>query len=215
VFGNAVFPGLAAWWKLDEKEGTTAADASGNGHTGTLEGNPQWQPAGGKIGGALMLDGDKDCVDTGYSKDLGHWTAAVWVKSPESPGSEGHSGPVHREKNLQINWDHGDDAFRGAAAVCVGGNWYSARFGELQGNTWYHLVATYDGEDLKAYKDGVLITDNSDPSGTPDPEESTLKLGQHSTKGECFKGALDDVRIYNYALTEAQVHNLWKGSPSL
>jgi len=208
VFGNATFPGLVAWWKLDEKDGTTAADASGNGHNGTLEGNPQWQPSGGKVGGALTLDGDEDGVETGYSTDLAHWTAAVWVKSPAAPASEGTSGPIHREKNLQINWNHPVDAYRGGAGVCIGGNWYGAGFGELQANTWYHLVATYDGENLKAYKDGVLITDNSEPSGNPDPEESTLKLGQHSTRGDCFNGTLDDVRIYNYALTEAEVRGL-------
>ena len=46
AFGNAELGGLLGWWKLDEKEGNTAADSSGNGNDGTLIGNPVWRPQG-------------------------------------------------------------------------------------------------------------------------------------------------------------------------
>ncbi|MCH7559127.1 MAG: LamG domain-containing protein [Planctomycetes bacterium] len=200
---------LIARWKLDETEGSSANDSSGNNLVGTLVGNPQWQPSGGKFGGALKLDGVDDYVETNYATDLPVWTLAVWVNSPAVPSSEVPSGPVHRNKNYHINWNHSFDDFRGTAGVQVGGTWHAASFGDLQANTWYHLAATYDGEDFKAYKDGILITNNSTPSGDPDSESTTLKLGRHSLYGDHFVGTIDDVRIYNYALSQADIAKIF------
>jgi hypothetical protein len=54
---------LVAWWKFDEAKGSIASDSSGNNNTGTLVGGPQWQPANGKIGGALAFDGVDDYME--------------------------------------------------------------------------------------------------------------------------------------------------------
>jgi tetratricopeptide (TPR) repeat protein len=208
VFGIAELTGLVGWWKLDESQGDHAADSSGNNNTGTLVGGPKWLPSGGKIGGALELDGVNDFVNTDNTTDFSNWTIAVWVKSPAAPSNEVPSGPISREKNYQINWNHIVDEFRGAAGICINGNWYSASFGALQPNTWYRLVATYDGENLKAYKDGVLITDNADPSGKADHETETLKFGRHARDENFFAGTIDDIRIYNYALPQEEIKAL-------
>jgi hypothetical protein len=205
AFGTAELAGLVGWWKLDESEGTKAADSSGNGHNGTVHGTPKWLPSGGKIGGALQLDGARNYVDTGYDTNLPTWTVAAWVKSPAAPKQDTPNGLVHREKNLQINWNHQQDQFRGAAAVSIGEKWYGASFGDLQADTWYHLVATLDGKSLKAYKNGVLVTTNSDASGVADTEGYRLLLGKHVVMDSYFAGTLDDVRVYNYGLAEAQV----------
>ncbi len=201
---------IVGWWKLDETEGGNAGDSSSNNNVGKLFGNPRWRPSAGKVGGALEFDGVDDYVETDYATDLPVWTVAVWVNSPAAPKSAMPSGPVHREKNYQINWDHGDPTFRGAAGIQVGGIWHGASFGNLQGNTWYHLAATYDGENLRAYKDGDLITNNSAPSGHPEAESATLKFGKHSTSSDYFGGTIDDVRIYNYALSKGEIEELCK-----
>lgn len=211
AFGTAQLVGLIGWWKLDETEGTVAADSSGNGHNGTLLGNPKWLPTGGKIGGALQLDGEHDYVDIDWTRDLPTWTIAVWVKSSAAPADQEPSGPIHRQMNFQINWNHTVDEFRGAAAVCVGDDWYGASFGELQANTWYHLAASYDGENLKAYKNGVLTTDNAEPSGPPHAEKASLKLGKHATDDHYFKGTVDNARVYNYTLSAADIAALAAG----
>jgi hypothetical protein len=203
---------LVGWWKFDESEGGNASDSSSNDNVGKLSGNPQWQPTGGKVGGALSFDGVDDYVETDNATDLSAWTVAVWVNSPTAPKSAGQNGPVHREKNYQVNWNHGMNNFRGSAGISVGGEWHPASFGNLQGNTWYHLAATYDGENLKAYKDGVLITNNSAPSGTPDAESATLKFGKHSAASDYFTGTVDDARIYSYALSESEIKTLYNES---
>jgi hypothetical protein len=144
-------------------------------------------------------------VETDYTTDLPVWTVAVWVKSPAAPSSDEPSAPVHREKNFQINWNHPTDTFRGAAAVCIGEVWYDASFGQLLADTWYHLAATYNGQNLKTYKDGALITSSSNPSGNPDAESTSLKLARHATAENYFHGVIDDVRLYNYALSESEI----------
>jgi tetratricopeptide (TPR) repeat protein len=209
ALGTIELAGLVGWWKLDETGGDKAADSSGNGHDATLHGDPKWLPSGGKIGGALQLDGAGDYADTGYNTDLNTWTAAAWVKSPAAPTSANHSGPVHREKNFQINWNHELEEFRGAAGLSIGVKWYAASFGNLQPDTWYHLAATFDGKSLKAYTNGALVTNNASASGVPDAEPETLKLGRHAKDDSFFAGTIDDVRLYNFGLTEAETQQLY------
>ena len=202
----SVDPNLVGHWKLDEGNSTIAADSSGQGVDGTLINGPTW--ATGKFGGALSFDGVDDYVETGYTTDLPKWTVSVWVRSPAAPSAVAASGPVHREKNLQITWDHPNPTFRGVAGLRAGGAWYAASFGILEANTWYHLAATYDGENLKAYKDGVLITNNTSPSGDPDPEIESLKFGRHAGAAQHFNGTTDEIRIYNRALSDAEIASI-------
>jgi len=197
---------LIGWWMFEEGEGTTTLDRSGHSNHGTLINGPLWVT--GKIGGGLQFDGSDDYVDTYYTTNLNTWTIAVWVRSPAAPASAGPTGPVHRENNYQINWNHTDAAFRGAASLYVGGTWYPASFGPLEANRWYHLAATYDGETLIAYKDGVLITSNTAPSGTPNSDSRSLKFGRHAANATYFSGTIDDVRVYNYALSLAKIKQI-------
>jgi hypothetical protein len=197
---------LVGWWKFDGD----ANDSSGNGNHGTVNGGPNHVI--GRIGGALQFDGVDDCVRTRYATDLSVWTVAIWVKSPAAPSNAAPSGPVHRENNFQINWDHVYADFRGAAGMRAKNEWHAASFGELQANQWYHLAATYDGENLKAYKNGVLITDSPDPSGPPDKEWATLKFARHSINSYYFEGTLDDICIYSYDLTADEVAVLYEDS---
>jgi hypothetical protein len=203
-------PNLVGWWKLDEGTGLTAVDWSGHGHHGTFQGDPQWVT--GYDGGAVEFDGD-DYIDTGYTENLATWTITCWVISPEAPANGAASGPLHREQNYQLNWNHPDATYRGAAAMNVGDTWYAASFMPLNANEWYHLAATYDGNELRAYRNGVLITTNSSPSGDPSPESNSLKLGRHAAAALFFTGIVDDARVYNRALTAEEIKQVIMGDP--
>ena len=178
--------GPVAAYALNEGVGVTTADASGNGHTGTLLNGPTW--TAGQYGQAVTFDGVNDAIETGYAANLPAWTVEAWVRSPAAPSGAVPSGPVHREKNYQFNWNHPNPTFRGAAALEVGGVWYAASFGALQANTWYHLAATYDGENLRAYRNGVLITDNAAPAGPPTGEAAALTPRSPCRGGAVFRG---------------------------
>ncbi len=198
---EAVDPSLIGWWKLDEGSGTIAYDSSGNGIDGAFTGDPQW--VDGVIGGALQFDGIDDGVDTGYTEDLTLFTVACWVISPASPGNSWGGDPVGRQFNFMMAWNREDD-FRGGVLAHIGG-WKSASYEPLEADTWYHLTGTYDGEALKAYRDGVLIT-STPASGLPRSESRSLKIGRGLAT--FFTGIVDDVYIYDRALTDAEIANL-------
>jgi len=77
---------LIAYWRLDEEAGEIAADIAGD-NDGTLVGDPVWQPTGGKVGGALQLDGSDDYISTAFVLDpkAGPFSVFAWVKG-DSPG---------------------------------------------------------------------------------------------------------------------------------
>jgi hypothetical protein len=196
---------LIGFWKLDGD----VKDSSGNNHHGTIKGNPKWVTA--RLGDGLQFDGVDDYVDTGYKTDISTLTIALWVNSPAAPSPESQNEVVSWDF-VHINWDTSSPFFRGAASLGTSKRWYAAGFGTLKANTWYHLCATYNGESLKAYKDGLLIHANDDPSGPPITGKGTLKFGKHSLEfvKEYFCGTIDDVRIYNYALSQSEIGELFK-----
>jgi hypothetical protein len=196
--------GPIAAYSLNETSGTQATDASGSGYHGTLVNGPVWVAAG-HSGGALSFDGVNDYVQIANVPHLPQWTISAWVRSPAAPAATAASGPIHREKNFQINWNHSNAAFRGAAALIVGSAWHTASFGALAANTWYHLTATYDGETLRAYTNAVLVTTNTAPSGPAAVETSALRLGRHAVNAGSFRGVIDDVRIYNRAIPLSEI----------
>jgi len=168
-----------------------------------------------QIGGyALNFDGTDDYVSTNYNTQINIFTIECWVKGNSAPSySTDGTGVVHRNHNYQINWNHPSPDFRGAAAINVGGTWHNASFGPLTGNVWYHLAATYDGENLRAYKNGVLMNTNTNPSGNPDNISENLTLGSHSdpSSGRYFGGMIDEVRIWDVVLTADEIKaNMYK-----
>lgn len=198
-----VDPDLMGWWKLDDEGSDIASDSSGWERHGILYGDPLW--TAGFLGGAIQFDGVDDFIETGYTENLAYWTVCVWVKSPLPPTSEPASGPVHREANYQLNWNHPNARFRAAAGFRVDSDWYAASFGPLSADTWHHLTATLDGTALRAYVNGVLITTNSTARGPASYESRTLTLGRHCAAPQFFAGQVDDVRIYNRALSQTEI----------
>ena len=197
--------GLVVAYGFEEGSGTTTQDHSGNGNNGTLVNGVGW--VAGQVGQAVNFDGTNDYVETGNTANLPNWTISGWVRGLAAPSSANASGPIHRDSNYTISWNHQSAAFRGAAAVQVGGTWHAASFGPLLANTWYYLAATYDGQTLRAYKDGALITSNTAPAGAPTSEPDSLKLGRHNTNAQFFRGTVDEVRVYNRALSLEEIQN--------
>jgi len=190
-------------WHFDEQTGIIAADASGNGADAVLLSGADWTAGPG--GGGLTFDGIGEHAQAGYWANLDNWTVAAWVWSPAAPTSAPSSGPVQRGGSLQISWNHPTAAFRGAIAVSVGSSSYAASLGRLDANTWYHIVGTYDGETLRAYKNGELVTANTAPSGPARSESYALTFGRNAAVAQYFAGAIDEVRLYDRALTQQQI----------
>jgi hypothetical protein len=216
AFGTAELAGLVGWWKLDESEGTKAADSSGNGHDATLRGNPKWQPSGSKIGGAIALDGEGDYLEvpneSAFDATAGV-TIAAWIKVNAW------------EKQWQAVIAKGDSAWRmqryrensSLEFACTGlrigrDDPYGSLYGnkEITRGEWHHVVGVYDGKRMYLYVDGTIDT-SQEASGPIATNDEPVLIGENSQQRTRFwNGLIDDVRVYNFGLPEAQVQQLYR-----
>src|SRR3989339_2094934 len=193
--------GTVAEWHLDDGSGSSAADSSGNSNTGTLTGSPAWVT--GKTNTGLQFDGLNTYVSVTDSNSLDLTTGIsieAWVKC----GDISQDGSTRRVLDKGAYLLGASDKsyfkiFKGGVASSVENTWTSADV-----NVWHHLVGTYDGTAVKLYQDGVLVNQTA-TTGNIDTNTSVLNIGRQSSGAGRFIGIIDEVKIYNRALTLAEV----------
>ncbi|MDQ3099205.1 MAG: DUF2341 domain-containing protein [bacterium] len=208
--------GLLGYWKMDETSwagtcsGTPVLDSSGNGHHGNACPNGSApSPGAGKFGNGGVFDNTNDVVTVTTTTALSPANAitlSTWFKVPSSTTIEsfinkGATGNVGydlymtngsvMEFNLGINSTEYDVVSNST----------------LDDGTWHHVVGTYDGSVMKMYIDGVLQTDTVSIAGTITYNSSDISLGSNAN------GTLDDMRIYNRALSGSEVATLYDWAP--
>ena len=195
---------LAGWWRFDEGSGSTVYDRSGNGNDGTLNGDPQW--VAGKIGGALGFDGRGDYVDCGNDASLDitdKVTIAVWVKTNDA-GNGQHNPYVTKGDCSYAIKHHISNSIE--FFIYDDGDWHVVHF-PVDGSfndVWHHLAGTYDGTNLKLYIDGTLEATTA-YTGSIANNVFSVNIGRNAQTERFYKGAIDDVRIYNRALTQDEI----------
>ena len=206
--------GLVAAYGFNEGTGTAVTDVSGNGRNGTIRGA---QFANGKAGKALQFDGIDDWVTvadvTNSSLDLtSGMTLSAWVNAFEFTGWEtillkergvgamsyalyaqdgGVAGGGADAPSGVVRAGAADQAVRGTSAVPL--------------HAWTHLATTYDGTTLRIYVNGALVA--SRPQAGPIAVgNGALRIGgNNSWAGEFFSGLIDEIRVYNRALTDVEI----------
>jgi len=199
---------LIAQWKLDEGSGTIAVDATGNGHDGTLEGDPQWIT--GYYGGALQFAGSPDRVVVPYDPQLNPeetFTVSVWANV--EPGSSGWRSPITSRDDYP---QRGYIIYAGTDGnwqfwIGTGGGWSNAAGPPIVTGEWTHVAATYSPGEQKLYINAELV---GEASGTISlNEQQYLSIGAGRTdmpQGDYFyAGMIDDVRLYDHVLTGDEI----------
>ncbi len=206
--------GLAGYWHFDEGVGTTAFDAAGMGNNGSIVNSPIWQSGSScRSGGCLSFDGINDYVNASSSSfkfGTGNFSVSMWVY-PTSFVSE-----VGLYDSLILGGVGGrTDAFVLVQNASTGNirlfsqNAYtSATSNSLFLNTWNHIAIVRSGVTVTFYINGA-----------PDPTTVTLPtnitsggavLGRYSdVSGGYFSGRVDEVRIYNRALSATEVATMY------
>jgi hypothetical protein len=201
-------PTPIAHWKLDETSGTTAEDSIGT-NDGTLTNGPVWQPSGGQIGGAVSVDGTNDYVDisaTGFPANNASQTLSAWFKYSATLTNNAALVSLSNSSNSVVSMGF---------ECCVG--WLSVTsFGGAQlvtynsapsANVWHHMVYTFNGTNHVLYLDGVQVGTSTTAPNTGTP--SGVYVGQNGFSNRYFPGLIDDVKIYDRALTAAEVAALY------
>jgi len=197
--------GLVGYWSFDEGKGNIAYDASGNGNNGTLTNGPKW--TNGRNGGAMDFDGKDDYVDAGNNvifDMVNSVSVEAWVRRDENPGLRAWVGIAHKWPLSYILHIHGDKAEFRIKHPTLANEITASGTTTIQKNQWYHLVGIYDGAYVRIYVNGVLETSVAYSEGI---RISTIpiQIGKDQTSTDYFDGNIDDVRIYNRALSAAEV----------
>jgi hypothetical protein len=202
--GGTCPEGMISYWKLDEGSGSTASDSVGGNH-GFLNG-PVWTT--GKVGNALSFDGN-DYVDCGNDASLDisgtKITYEAWINHQFTPGS--HSwGNVIRKHHDAGNWIR-FEANQEKVSFYLSGLNYCTGQTTLSPNTWYHVVGTYDGQCMKVFVNGVEDGKLEIVKTITPHSSSNLYIGCsfYGNYIEFWKGQIDEVAIYNRALTPTEI----------
>jgi hypothetical protein len=184
---------LAAYWTLDEASGNVAHDAAGD-KDATLHGEPVWQPAGGRVNGALGFDGADDCVRTPFVLNPAedHFSVFAWVKGG-APGQvilsqAGGANWLMVASNGTLRTELKLDVRQGKALGCAAG---------ITDGAWHEVGLTWDGSNRVLYIDGVEVARDTQASLQAATGGLCIGAGSTTAASTFWKGAIDDVRIYD------------------
>jgi hypothetical protein len=245
IYDYARTPAQIAWdynrgapvahWRLDECQGPIANDASGNDNHGTINitsggsqnalgscssGNSTdawYNGREGKFNGSLSFDGTNDYIDLGNNSSIRNFSdqisVSAWAKYNAYGGGQAYS--VIAVKGTPWTFLLENYASKIRFRVTVGGLDKNASDSEIHElNRWYHFVGTYDGANIKIYKDGKLVG-TTPATGNLAVNDISAKIGTYQGTNYNFNGQIDEVRIYNYALTQDQIKLLYNDNAAV
>ena len=200
--------GLVAAFAFNEGTGSTVSDASGNANNGTIT-SATWSTAG-RFGNALSFNGTNALVTINDSNSLDlttGMTLEAWVQPSVSNGLWRTAILKERPGGLAYSLYAGLPSGPPASYITRTGT--SSDVGvdgttALPLNTWSHLAATYDGTTIRLYVNGNLNSSLA-AAGSITTSTSPLRIGGNTIWSEYFVGLIDEVRIYNVPLTQAQI----------
>ncbi len=197
LFENVNDPTLIAHWALDETEGMTAHN-SVNGNDDFVMGNALWQPTGGKVNGAIELDGIDDCIitsSTGPNPAEGPFSVIVWIKGG-APGQAIISQPngsdwlaVDAEGNLMTELNGSDQSSAPLLSQAY-----------VTDGQWHRIGLVWDGSRRALFADDVKVAEDTEDGQGVFGSGLYIGVGKDYTTGTFFSGLIDEVRIYNRAI---------------
>ncbi len=208
-------PSLVAWWQFEPSNTRIVLDASGNHFDGNLTGDAQII-ADLERGHVLSLQGNGYVVfaDNQILPITGPMTLSCWIKAKVI--SQYRNAIIDDGKSLDGN--ETSCTLRSPGLIFVKysgltcGIWPGlVGRGNLLDKKWHHVAATYDNTAISLYIDGRLDSSKL-ATGFMTPSAFPVCIGANcATKRDRFTGLLDDIRIYNYALSESEITALCAG----
>jgi parallel beta-helix repeat protein len=206
---------LAAHWKLDETAGAVARDSAGDSD-GELIGWVSWHPEEGRIDGAAGFDGVGEFINCGKNSAFDirdRITVCAWIKVEQF--TRQWQAIVTKGDSAWRLQGAGNQSYPGALEfACSGLDVPGTTWGNVVGTIrvddgrWHHAAGVYDGSRISLYVDGILDV-SSTATGQISVNDYDVLIGENAERTDRFwKGMIDDVRVYNHALTPQQIVEL-------
>ena len=195
--------GMVTWWPGDGNSNDIV-----DGHHGVPTGDTTYSP--GMVGMAFDLDGNGDYVDVGIAPELGltgDFTVDAWIKATElGGGTRVVLGSILADNRnnqvLNLSIQNGKPYF---------GFWNNDTPGKmvLSPNVWYHIAWRYDSstQEQAIFVNGVLDAQSGNHAAFEGPDD--IAIGQYGD-GNFFKGLIDEVKLFNRPLTEAEIRSIFE-----
>ena len=214
-------PGLVGWWKFDDGSGTAAVDSSGNNYTATLFSGITW--TAGNIGDAITANGTNQYGMTPSINLSGTnaVTVAMWLKRTYTT-SGGHTlleaSSNYNNSTTGFGLFPDDSSCHGIQASVHGNVGYSVNcYSQPSSGVWHHLAVVYDksqsgGNVVAVYIDGVLQTATQNLNTTTNTNDfgaNPIYLFSRGGTQEFSAGSMDDLRLYNHALSASEIQQIY------
>ncbi|MBN2132286.1 MAG: hypothetical protein JW741_22485, partial [Sedimentisphaerales bacterium] len=205
-------PSLTGWWTLDEGEGQTAVDWSGHGYHGAINGVAEWTD--GYQGSALRFVDDV-YVEAAYVGITGtaSRTCMAWIKT----GVANRSILSWGQNVAGQKWLMRVDATGGLRIEVNGGYNYGAT--SLIDNQWHHVAIVLEDDGSADVLETVLYVDGAVEASAASADEpidtpatGVVRIGESPWHNRPWVGQIDDVRIYDRVLTEAEIKEAMRGN---
>lgn len=205
VRANGTYPVPVVLLAMDEGAGATANDTSGFKNNASFAGTGNTWAALAQYGPGIILNGSGYLtIAQADNLDLSIFTVEIWV-NPAAP-TAAERGLISKTGWPYWLWSSTTaSGYCGTSSVLIGIEDNSGGFpvacdpNPLAPNTWVHLAATYDGAQLKLYRNAVLVATN-DQIDLPLEHSGPLYIGTDPNTARTFAGIIDEVRVYNGAL---------------
>jgi carboxypeptidase D len=203
--------GLIAYWRLDESEGDIAYNSTGDNH-GILSGNPTWQPDSGKVSGALQFDGIDDYIGTDFVLDpsLGSFSVFVWIKGGALGQAIISQADGIGTGGVWLGTDASDGKLMTGLVPIQAGRYIPQSIvsqSVITDDHWHHVGFVWDGSYRVLYVDGIEAAKDNAPQNALKSADGGIIIGadKNLDAGSFFSGLIDDVRIYNKALSVDEI----------
>ena len=190
-------PTLIAHWSLDEAEGDIAFDSAGENDAFVI-GGTTWQPSGGQVDGALQLDGIDGCAVAGpvLNPADGPFSVFTWI-------SGGTPGQVIVSQQGAVNWLKVDAEGNLMTELMSTGRSASPLLPQriIIDGDWHRVGFVWDGSNRTLYVDDVVVAEDTQDGLEGSDNGLYIGSGKMMQPGTYWSGLIDDVRIYNRAVT--------------
>ena len=209
VLSQNVTDGIVGYWAFNETAGETATDSSGNGHDGTLEGDPQWTKDG-YFGGALEFDQEGDEVNIPFHADLNQQNFTICAWANVEPGSANHRAVISSRHEPPLS---------GYIIYAEPGNtwqfwtgtgtppWSVVQGPDINLGEWEHLAGVCNDGKQTLYVNGELAAEIDAVVNVNAEQEFLIGAGanERATHNYLFAGKIDEVILYDRALSADEI----------